>query len=183
MMNSFCDKYIDNLEIGCDEIGLELYKVIECDYCRRKEKIEKRLNKVPGYIGDIWLSDFVWFYYAKKELEEWWGKKFEDIDLLPEILELVWRLLLEKKIKVWEFEIEEREKDDEKGWYYYPKEYLDPCKLKDEELKKRVEERKEKVMKIYSYLVNKYWSNSAEDLGYLIPIVKSDCYEWEIKIE
>ncbi len=180
MMNSFCDKYIDNLEIGCDEIGLELYKVIECDYCRRKEKIEKRLNKVPGYIGDIWLSDFVWFYYAKKELEEWWRKKFEDIDLLPEILELIWKLLLDKKIKTEKFEFIDRWDK----WDINVEWWLNPCEFDDDNvLKEEIARWQKNILESYKTIFEKYGSNSADILADIIPIVKSDCYEWEIKIE
>jgi len=103
---------------------------------------------------------------------------------MNEVLDLIWKLLEERKVKVEEFDIVKYSNEGKESWDYRKEWYLDPCKIEDEkELKKRIEEWKEKVKNKYEYLVEKYGERSAEILFDIIEVLRADCYDWEIRID
>jgi len=176
-----CEKYVD-IEDCYEKFWEGTRKEIECNYCWNKIKIEKILN--DEWIWDLYLDDFIIFYWAKLRLEWKDVTKMNYKDRLPYVLDLIWKLVEERKVKVEEFDIVKYSNEGKESWDYRKEWYLDPCKIDNEkELKKRIEEWKEKVKNKYEYLVEKYGERSAEILFDIIEVLRADCYDWEIRID
>ena len=69
-------------------------------------------------------------------------------------------------------------------WMWKREWWLDPCEIKeDRELEEEVERWKKDTRGLYEYVLEKYGQEEANGLLDLLAIVRSDCYEWEIRIE
>ncbi len=186
-----CDKYND---IDCEKYKYESIESKECNHCQSIIYLEEKLNINWKVLN---LDDFMSFIYTKLRLEWVNVLEVEDKDILPMTLDLIWELIKEKKVKVQRYEIEEyekpreeeirfwtkfRKKVEQKFWYKILR--LDPCKYKDnEKLKDDIEKWKIETLALYNYLLEKYGKSEADFLLDILEIVRSDCYEWEIKIE
>lgn len=176
--------------------GYQGMKRLECEYCLIKADIEEEWN---FWNGPIFMRDIICLIRAKKNLE---GSVIEDLkfmELLNKAIDLIWDLLKEKKVKVQRYEIEEYEKPREiekvMFWGKLRKKYitnwmwkqiwrLDPCKYKDnKKLEEDVENWKIETLALYKYVLEKYGQDKASRLLDILEIVRSDCYEWEVKIE
>ena len=105
-------------------------------------------------------------------------------EVLPYALDLIWKLLKERKVKVERFDIYDVKWEEDTNWWVKNERYLDPCKYEDEKgLEREIEEWKGEVIRQYEELTRKYGTSSANILLDIIPVVRSDCYEWEIRIE
>lgn len=197
MLKINCKRYEDKVDFdrSCKEVYWDgTLEEKECNYCYSKERIERKLN---DFIEPIRLDYFVSFVYSKLDLQWKDIQKLEDKDVLPEALELIWKLLKEKKVKVQKYEIEEYKEPKEEEITFWTKfkkkikkefEYkisrLDPCKYKDnEKLEEDIENWKIETLALYKYMMEKYGKNEANFLLDILEIVRSDCYDWEIEIE
>ena len=151
---------------------------IEDEYIHYRSVIEYKLNnwEIP------YLSWWIIFFQRKLTID--WINYETDKDVLPYVLDLIWKLVEERKVKVESVEIYERDDKKEWEWYVETKWYLDPCEIEDEEdLKKKIEEWKKEVKEQYNELLEKFWESSASSLFDLIEVLRADCYEWEIRID
>jgi len=153
------------------ELNLKLMDFVSC--LSWKEEYEKKLINEPTSMN--------WIIFVLKSLD------------------LIWKLLKEKKVKVQKYEIEEYEKPKEiekvmfwgklrkkyiTSWVWKPELRLDPCKYKDnDKLEEDVEEWKIETLALYKYVLEKYGEDKANRLLDILEIVRSECYEWEIEIE
>ena len=166
-------------------------------YNKAKLKIESKLN------GWEIVYLYKWEYLTELKLSYKRNKDINDEsyyeDSLPMALSLIWKLIKEKKVKAQKYEIEEYEKPREiekvmfwwkirkkyiTSWVWKPVWRLDPCKYEDnEKLEEEVEIWKKQTLELYKYVLEKYGQDKANRLLDILEIVRSDCYEWEIRIE
>ncbi len=171
---------------------------LEEEYIHYRSVIEYKLNN-----GEIPYLDW-WIIFFQRKLKKMGIDYRRDVDILPYVLEYIWELIKEKKVKVNKIGIEEYDEPrkekvkvgiDPDTWEDIIKEVevrfrridewvLDPCEIEDEkELERKVEEWKSKTYELYKYLLKKYGNDAAEYLLYILEIRRTTCYEWEIRIE
>jgi len=156
---------------------IERDKEIKENYDYHKTLIESEL-KMWFFTALIeWIIFMIW----KKYMIEWKRNKYY-AEYLSDVLELIWKLLKDKKLMVELYEVKDKEK--EKDWDIKSIWWLDPCKIEDEEeLDKKIRDWQSWVIETYKELEKKYWRKSAEILFYMIFISSTDCYEGEVKID
>ena len=151
------------------------------DDLKDKFKYSHEWFRNPPYLIDFvayisWKDDYINKLDKEPTSIDW-------LDILKRSLDLIWRLLKERKVKVERFDIYDVDEEEVK-WDVKELWYLDPCKYEDEkELEREIEEWKGEVIREYEELTRKYGTSSANILLDIIPVVRSDCYEWEIRIE
>ena len=169
-------------------VGEPIYFILFMNYVDKKKYDSKFQILIDEFKGNRISEENFIKKYALLRLKS-----------MKETLELIWKLLKEKKVKVEKFEIEEYDKPKEiekvmfnwkfrkkyiTSWIWKKVWELDPCEYKDnEELEKEIKKWKKDTIKLYKYVSEKYGKNEANFLLDILEIVRSDCYDWEIEIE
>ena len=167
-------------------VGEPIYFILFMNYVDKKKYDSKFQILIDEFKGNRISEENFIKKYALLRLKS-----------MKETLELIWKLLKEKKVKVQKYEIEEYKEPKEEEITFWTKfkkkikkefEYkvsrLDPCKYKDnEKLEEDIENWKIETLALYKYMMEKYGKNEANFLLDILEIVRSDCYDWEIEIE